>query len=597
MSAALTVIERGFLKGDLDANFKKILNLDTSNLGPFENQIPFADSEPLIRGSSDGTKLARFEVDGFSEETTRVFTLPNYNAQLASLAGAEDFTNKSYNGLILSADGSAELTIEDASVLIQGNVLLAGPFTLAGGFLTTLNVSGITDLDLPTSGTVATTDQLPVISDVAYNEATWNGNLDAATKNTIRDKFESLVSAPFSDATALVKGSANNLKMFRIEVDGLSTGTRVMTPPDYDFTPASIAGEESLIKKRINGLLVSVGDAASSGGVVTYDESPDFPFNLSLVAISQSGTSGVIRTTAPFDVVMPVSGTLAIVSETIALASLDTDKDLGAGLASDGKVPSQRATKQYVDAHSGAGIDEISGDSVASATSVDLSATTDYQLDVTGTDDIEQFILDEGDERVLVFDGDLTLIQGAGLLLPGSDNVKIAAGDYAIVRGKSGGVAAVSKIQKSSLAPSSTVADFDGGTIHQLGEFGLISGHSDGFEMLILRGTTAYTADRTLSIRLLDGDRTLTVGGTINFAAAFSTQAATQFLGAFAVNITATAATDVTLPAGTTTLAGLVGVPASAAAAGIAGQFSYDASFLYICTATNTWRRIAHNTW
>ncbi len=37
--------------------------------------------------------------------------------------------------------------------------------------------------------------------------------------------------------------------------------------------------------------------------------------------------------------------------------------------------------------------------------------------------------------------------------------------------------------------------------------------------------------------------------------------------------------------------------PASASAAGTAGDICWDASYLYICTATNTWRRIAHATW
>jgi hypothetical protein len=37
--------------------------------------------------------------------------------------------------------------------------------------------------------------------------------------------------------------------------------------------------------------------------------------------------------------------------------------------------------------------------------------------------------------------------------------------------------------------------------------------------------------------------------------------------------------------------------PASATAAGTTGTICWDASFIYICTATNTWRRIAHATW
>uniref|UniRef100_UPI002618F49B hypothetical protein n=1 Tax=uncultured Rhizobium sp. TaxID=155567 RepID=UPI002618F49B len=37
--------------------------------------------------------------------------------------------------------------------------------------------------------------------------------------------------------------------------------------------------------------------------------------------------------------------------------------------------------------------------------------------------------------------------------------------------------------------------------------------------------------------------------------------------------------------------------PASATAAGVTGEVRWDASYIYLCTATNTWRRIAHATW
>jgi hypothetical protein len=37
--------------------------------------------------------------------------------------------------------------------------------------------------------------------------------------------------------------------------------------------------------------------------------------------------------------------------------------------------------------------------------------------------------------------------------------------------------------------------------------------------------------------------------------------------------------------------------PSSAGDAGTTGDFCWDASYLYICTAANTWRRVAHDTW
>lgn len=37
--------------------------------------------------------------------------------------------------------------------------------------------------------------------------------------------------------------------------------------------------------------------------------------------------------------------------------------------------------------------------------------------------------------------------------------------------------------------------------------------------------------------------------------------------------------------------------PASASAAGTAGMIRFDASYIYICTATDTWKRAAIATW
>lgn len=37
--------------------------------------------------------------------------------------------------------------------------------------------------------------------------------------------------------------------------------------------------------------------------------------------------------------------------------------------------------------------------------------------------------------------------------------------------------------------------------------------------------------------------------------------------------------------------------PASASATGTAGEVRWDANYIYICTATNTWKRVAIATW
>jgi len=40
-----------------------------------------------------------------------------------------------------------------------------------------------------------------------------------------------------------------------------------------------------------------------------------------------------------------------------------------------------------------------------------------------------------------------------------------------------------------------------------------------------------------------------------------------------------------------------VTVPATATSTGVAGQVAYASGFLYVCVATNTWRRTALSSW
>lgn len=56
------------------------------------SSLPVADTQTIVMGSADNTKLLRFEVDGFTAGTTRVLTPPNANATIAGLEVANVFT-------------------------------------------------------------------------------------------------------------------------------------------------------------------------------------------------------------------------------------------------------------------------------------------------------------------------------------------------------------------------------------------------------------------------------------------------------------------------------------------------------------------------
>jgi hypothetical protein len=74
---------------------------------------PFVDTQTIIKGSADATKLLRFEVDGFTTGTTRVMTPPDYDGTLATLAGTETLTNKTLTSpkinQILDSNGNEEV--------------------------------------------------------------------------------------------------------------------------------------------------------------------------------------------------------------------------------------------------------------------------------------------------------------------------------------------------------------------------------------------------------------------------------------------------------------------------------------------------------
>lgn len=57
-------------------------------------------------------------------------------------------------------------------------------------------------------------------------------------------------------------------------------------------------------------------------------------------------------------------------------------------------------------------------------------------------------------------------------------------------------------------------------------------------------------------------------------------------------------AQTLTFPAGSTgTIGAKVAVPSTATSTGFVGQWAADSSFFYVCTATNTWRRVAIASW
>lgn len=338
MTGAKTPILHGVAQGDFDFAGYRPLNADLSGLA---SGAPFDDDTALIRSADEVTALGHFKLNFTTPGVHRVYTLPNYDAQVATLAGAEAITGKTVLGLrsslaafdlrlasaeSLSASRTLTLYVDDADRNVQfgGDVTFADEFTTIGAFPIVLTATGSTELTLPTSGTLATTAQVPAISDVAYNATSWNANLDGASKNAIRDKFESLLLPPFDDSKTLLFNNLDATKLLKISLAGLTTATtRTLTTPDKDGTFA---------------LLDDIPDVA--GIIFTADEagrqlslSGDVSFFGKFIAAG--GFDAVLNFTDVTELTFPTEGTLAtrageetLTNKTINAANINSAKIL-----------------------------------------------------------------------------------------------------------------------------------------------------------------------------------------------------------------------------------------------------------------------------
>ena len=109
---------------------------------------PFADTQPIIEGSLDATKLLRFEIDGFTTGTTRVLTPPDADITLAAtnidnmFSASQTISMAGAANLIIESDLSAALLAETNSDIVQGSQTLtrrrgtrASPTTVLNGDL------------------------------------------------------------------------------------------------------------------------------------------------------------------------------------------------------------------------------------------------------------------------------------------------------------------------------------------------------------------------------------------------------------------------------------------------------------------------------
>jgi hypothetical protein len=97
-----------------------------------------------------------------------------------------------------------------------------------------------------------------------------------AVASGIADSGDSLLvsSAPFSDTTPIVKGSADATKLLRFEVDGFTAGaTRVLTPPDADGVLVLLTLAQFLSNKQLEDSTTTIVDNTDNTKAARFEAS------------------------------------------------------------------------------------------------------------------------------------------------------------------------------------------------------------------------------------------------------------------------------------------------------------------------------------
>lgn len=116
------------------------LSLSNKTLGN-TNTVTLKDTLFTLQDDGDVTKQAQFQLSGITTGTTRTYTVPNFNATLATLAGTETLTNKTLTSPIINTATitNPTLTVDSISGVSVATTVTVGNVQLANGVINTAN--------------------------------------------------------------------------------------------------------------------------------------------------------------------------------------------------------------------------------------------------------------------------------------------------------------------------------------------------------------------------------------------------------------------------------------------------------------------------